>query len=124
MKTAKSRRREKAIKKQRQTCFDGVAGPARLTAKRCLSVIIAALGDRFSLDLPVHVIGLLLFCYNDAHRVDLIKRDDVVFMKNNVFAFFTAAHGGRKYDLFRFYLRVVCSYAQKLRLHMFQLFLK
>ena len=33
----------------------------------------------FPLDLPAHVIGLLLFCFNDPHRVDLIKRDDAVF---------------------------------------------
>ena len=79
-----------------------MAGLARLTAKCCFSVFIAALGDSFSLDLPAHVIGLLLFCFNDAHRVDLIKRDDAVFMKNNVIAFFIASNGGRKYDFFRF----------------------
>ena len=65
-----------------------MGGLARLTAKRCRSVIIAALGDRFSLDLPVHVIGLLLVYFNHAYRVDLKKREDVVFHENDVIAFY------------------------------------
>ena len=64
-----------------------MAGLARLTAKCCFSVFIAALGDIFSLDLPAHVIGLLLLRFNDDDRVDLIKHDDAVFMKKTLSRF-------------------------------------